>query len=159
SVDEDLLEDSSHRIEEALRAQGYRDAAAPHTRSVSERELVITFTIKRGPLYRVATIDVSGNVSVPLSDFEARLRTRIGQPFSGAAPAADAAGLEALSRRRGSAGARVQSAPETQPAAAADALVLVTVRLLVSEGARTIVGSVRGQGNASVPASVLLRDL
>src|SRR6185503_18036299 len=32
SVDEDLLEDSSNRIEEYLRGQGYRDAAAPHTR-------------------------------------------------------------------------------------------------------------------------------
>ena len=32
SVDEDLLEDSSNRIEEYFRAQGYRDAAAPHTR-------------------------------------------------------------------------------------------------------------------------------
>ena len=31
SVDEDLLEDSTNRIEEFLRAQGYRDAAAPHT--------------------------------------------------------------------------------------------------------------------------------
>ena len=29
SVDEDLLEDSSNRIEEYLRAQGYREAAAP----------------------------------------------------------------------------------------------------------------------------------
>ena len=32
SADEDLLEDSSNRIEDFLRAQGYRDATAPHTR-------------------------------------------------------------------------------------------------------------------------------
>ena len=32
SASEDLLEDSTNRIEEFLRAQGYRDAAAPHTR-------------------------------------------------------------------------------------------------------------------------------
>ena len=37
SVDEDLLEDSSNRIEEFLRAQGYRDARAPHTRAERER--------------------------------------------------------------------------------------------------------------------------
>ena len=33
SVDEDLLEDSSNRIEEYLRGQGYRDARAPHARA------------------------------------------------------------------------------------------------------------------------------
>ena len=48
SVDEDLLEDSSNRIEEYLRAQGYRDAAAPHTREERNGELVITFAVKRG---------------------------------------------------------------------------------------------------------------
>src|SRR5947207_2841169 len=32
SADEDLLEDSTHRIEEYLRGQGYRDGKAPHTR-------------------------------------------------------------------------------------------------------------------------------
>ena len=37
SVDEDLLEDSTNRIEEYLRSQGYRDATAPHTRTSPER--------------------------------------------------------------------------------------------------------------------------
>src|SRR5262249_30306668 len=32
SVDEDLLEDSTNRIEEFLRNDGYRNASAPHTR-------------------------------------------------------------------------------------------------------------------------------
>jgi hypothetical protein len=40
SVDEDLLEDSTNRIEDALRANGYRDAKAPHTRVESGGELV-----------------------------------------------------------------------------------------------------------------------
>src|SRR5205814_5810099 len=57
SVDEDLLEDSSNRIEEYLRAQGYRDAAAPHTRETKDNELVITFTVKRGQQYRVSTFE------------------------------------------------------------------------------------------------------
>ena len=43
SADEDLLEDSSNRIEEYLRAQGYRDARAPHTRQEKDGELLITF--------------------------------------------------------------------------------------------------------------------
>ena len=52
SVDEDLLEDSSNRIEEYLRAQGYRDATAPHTREVANGELVITFAVTRGQQYQ-----------------------------------------------------------------------------------------------------------
>jgi outer membrane protein assembly factor BamA len=52
SVDEDLLEDSSIRIEEYLRAQGYRDAAAPYTSETQRAERVVTFTVKRGPQYR-----------------------------------------------------------------------------------------------------------
>ena len=36
SADEDLLEDSSNRIEEYFHGQGYRDATAPHTRETSD---------------------------------------------------------------------------------------------------------------------------
>ena len=35
SVDEDLLEDSTNRIVDYLRGQGYRDAMAPHSRTES----------------------------------------------------------------------------------------------------------------------------
>jgi outer membrane protein assembly factor BamA len=55
SVDEDLLEDSTSRIEEYLRAQGYREAAAPHTREERNDELIITFIVKRGQQSRVST--------------------------------------------------------------------------------------------------------
>src|SRR5262249_35333754 len=152
-------EDASHRIEEALHAQGYRDAAAPHTRETSGAELLLTFAVKRGPLYRVSHLDVSGNPSVPLAEFELRLRTRIGQPFSGAALDADGAGWEDLYRRRGFAAVRVQSAVEPDAGAANAASMPVTVRLVVSEGQRTVVGSVRVQGNAAIDASTLLRDV
>jgi outer membrane protein assembly factor BamA len=82
SADEDLLEDSSNNIEEYLRLQGYRDAAAPHRREESGNELLITFTPKRGSLYRVARVEISGNQSVPLEDFAPGLRVRAGQPFA-----------------------------------------------------------------------------
>src|SRR5207244_6934977 len=76
SADEDVLEDSSNRIEEFLRAQGYRDAAAPHTREESGGDLLITFTVSKGPLYRVSRVEISGNPSLPLSEFEPSLRLR-----------------------------------------------------------------------------------
>src|SRR4029079_19110870 len=74
SVDEDLLEDASNRIEEYLRTQGYRDAAAPHTRQTTNGELVITFTVTRGQQFRVSRFEISGNAAIPLADFAAGLR-------------------------------------------------------------------------------------
>jgi outer membrane protein assembly factor BamA len=74
SADEDVLEDASNRIEELLRSQGYRDAAAPHTREERDGELVITFTVRKGPQYRVGRVDFSGNTSIPLTDLQQRLR-------------------------------------------------------------------------------------
>ena len=63
STDEDLLEDASNNIEEYLHAQGYRDAVAPHTRDEAGGELHLTFTVKRGTLYRVARVEIAGNVA------------------------------------------------------------------------------------------------
>ena len=82
SVDEDLLEDSSNRIEEYLRALGYRDARAPHAREERNGELVITFAVTRGQQFKVASYEISGNASIALAEFESSLRLRDGQPFA-----------------------------------------------------------------------------
>ena len=42
SADQDLLEDSSQRIEEYFRALGYRDAEAPYARDEANGELAVT---------------------------------------------------------------------------------------------------------------------
>jgi outer membrane protein assembly complex protein YaeT len=156
SVDEDLLEDSSNRIEDYLRALGYRDAKAPHSRAEVDNELVITFTVTRGPLYRVARYDITGNVSVPSADFESGLRLRAGQPFADSRLDADAAALEELYRRRGFASARAQPGVQLQPGAfSALAPVNVVVSIAVVEGVRTEVESVTFSGNAALDDSTL----
>ncbi len=154
SVDEDLLEDSSNRIEEYLRAQGYRDAAAPHIRAESNGELLITFTVKKGAQYRVSRVEISGNASVPLADFGPGLRVRDSQPFSATSLDADLSGIEALYHRRGFAAAKAEAALEPQgPPAAGQVLLLV--RITIREGVRTIVSSVRIQGNQAVAEATL----
>ena len=157
SVDEDLLEDSSNRIEEYLRTQGYRDAKAPHTREVANRELVITFAVTRGQQFRVATFEISGNASVPLADFAAGLRVRDGQPFSAARLDADLQLIEDLYRRRGFASARVQSAVEIITATPPPAQVPVAVRAVITEGVRTTVDAVTFSGHQAVPEETLRR--
>ena len=79
SADEDLLEDSSNRIEEFLRAQGYRDAKAPHTRREMNGELMITFAVRKGPQYRVGPVEISGGASLPVTEIRSGLRTRAGE--------------------------------------------------------------------------------
>ena len=51
--------------------------------------------MKRGPEYRVDRVESSGNASVPLSDFEAALRLRDGEPFAEARLDARADGFDA----------------------------------------------------------------
>lgn len=161
SADEDLLEDSSNRIEDYLRGQGYRDAAAPHARAREQAagELSITFTIKKGRQYRVERVEISGDTAIPLATFEPNLQLRAGQPFSDARLGADLSLIEALYRRQGFARAKAQPSTELDTANATAASVPVRVRVAILEGARTVVGSVRVEGNQAEPAESLLEDL
>jgi outer membrane protein insertion porin family len=155
SIDEDLLEDSSNRIEEYLRTQGYRDARAPHTRAESDGELVITFTVSRGQQFKVASYDISGNASVPLSEFESSLHLRGGQPFAATILDADVQAIEEVYHRRGFASARVSTAVEIVTQTPPPAQVPVAVRAVITEGPRTSVDAVTFVGNAALTEAAL----
>jgi len=150
SIDEDLLEDSSNRIEEYLRAQGYRDARAPHARQEQDGELVITFAVARGQQFKVASYEISGNASIPLSEFEASLRVRDGEPFAATRLDADVQAIEDLYHRRGFAGARVSSAVEVITQTPPPAQVPVAVRAVISEGPSTTLDAVSFTGNQAL---------
>lgn len=159
SADEDLLEDSSNRIEEFLRAGGYRDAMAPHTRQEAGGELLITFAVHKGSQYRVGSVEISGGASLPLPDLRSSLRTRVGEAYSDANLDADVTALERVYRGRGFAAARVQADPRPGAATADGAQIPVAVSILITEGVRTVVGAVRFEGNASVSETSLRRIL
>jgi outer membrane protein insertion porin family len=155
SADEDLLEDSSHRLQEFLRAQGYRDAAAPYSRETTGGELIITFNIRKGRLYRVETLDVAGNSSVSRTELDAVLRTVSGQPFSDSRLAADETAIADLYHRRGFATARLVAGVDPLTSSDGVAEVPVAVHLVITEGARTTVDRVVFEGNVSVDRSTL----
>jgi outer membrane protein assembly complex protein YaeT len=159
SADEDLLEDSSNRIEEYLRSEGYRDAAAPYARQELAAELLITFSVKRGARYRVARVDVTGNAAVPPAALDPVLQTRVGQPFSEAKLDADASAIADLYRRLGFTAARVRTDLEMPPAEGPRADIPVIVQIAITENVRTIVSSVRIEGNASIPEAELQQNL
>ncbi len=155
SIDEDLLEDSSNRIEDYLRGEGYRDARAPHTRQEADGELVITFAVTRGQQFRIASYQISGNASVPLSELEPSLRLRDGQPFAAARLDADVEAIEELYHRRGFATARVSTAVEIVTHTPPPAQVPVSVRAVISEGPSTTLDAVTFAGNAALTDAVL----
>ena len=159
SADEDLLEDSSNRIEQYLRAQGYRDAMAPHTRQETDGELLITFAVRKGAQYRVAGVEISGGASLALPDLRSSLRTRVGEPYSDANLDADVTALESLYRGRGFAAAKVQADPRPGAATLDGAQIPVAVSILITEGVRTVVGAVRFEGNASISGTALSKIL
>ncbi len=75
SVDEDLLEDASRNIEAYLRERGYRAAQAPYARAERSGELVLTFTVTRGPLHRVNNVSVGGqHARCPAAEIEPLLK-------------------------------------------------------------------------------------
>jgi outer membrane protein insertion porin family len=154
SASEDLLEDSTNRIEEFLRAQGYRDAAAPHTRREMDGELVITFNVTRGPMFRVARVEITGNTALPASTFESGLRLRDGMPYSAAGLDADIAAIQNAYRRSGFVGVKADSAIEPQ-AAPSGAPIPVIVRIVVREGVQTLVGAVTFAGNQAVDEAAM----
>jgi outer membrane protein assembly complex protein YaeT len=154
SVGEDLLEDSTNRIAEFLRAQGYRDAAAPHTRMDVNGELVITFNVTRGPAFRVARVDISGNNALPVATFAPALRLREGMPYSAAGLDADVATVEDAYRRAGFVGAKADSGVEPQ-AAAPGAPIPLIVRIIVREGVQTLVGTITFAGNKAVDETAM----
>ncbi len=159
STDEDLLEDAGNNIEEYLRAQGYRDAVAPHARNEVGGELHLTFAVKRGRLYRVTRVEISGNVVVPLADLAPLVRLKELDPFSEEVLDADAGAIEELSRRLGFAAVDVRAGADPVAAAAVGPEVPVVVRVIVNEGPRTIVTSVHVAGGQAIPEATLLASL
>jgi outer membrane protein insertion porin family len=152
SVDEDLLEDVARNIADHFRAQGYRDASVTFRRTDRNGELAIVFRVDRGPAYRVGTVEISGNATVPLADLAPAIGLRRGAPFLDAQLDADVNALRLLYRRRGHGAARIQSAviPEPGPAP-----VETTVRITITEGPRTTVGRILIAGNTAVDERVL----
>jgi outer membrane protein assembly factor BamA len=120
SIDQDLLDDSSAAIENALRAQGYREARAPYTRREERGELVLTFTIERGVLHRVESIDVTGMSGLDRIDIAPLLQIKPGEPYVFERVRAVAAAIAELYRVRGFASRRAprccrRPAPATGP--------------------------------------------
>ena len=155
SVDLDLLEDASRNIEDFLRQEGYRSAEAPYVREAKDGETVLTFTVARGPLHRLASLDVRGHEQITRAEIQPLLALKAGEPFAERRIATVAAAITELYRVRGFARATVKPdiIARGGPREAGQETRAVTVTFVVNEGPRTVVGDVDITGTAAIQAS------
>jgi outer membrane protein assembly factor BamA len=158
SVDEDLLEDSTRAIEEYLHIRGYRDATAPFQRDERDGELIITFTVKRGPRYLLRDLKFAGNTAIPIQQLEELVRLKNGEPFVRATLDAGVQAIKNTYRTRGFTRADVKASDLVSlPENLNDPDRGVEVTLTISEGPRSVVRTVTFQGNTVISEADLQR--
>ena len=158
TVNEDTLEDFRQRIEDYFHQLGFRDAKAEHTEHDVNGVLVVTYTINRGPAYRVADVQIDGARSVSLSDLQPFVRLGSGQPFTRAALERDVSSLEEFYRRQGFSAVTIDQEVTPLPATGASEVPLL-VRLSVVENALATIESVQLRGNTAMPDAELRAKL
>jgi outer membrane protein insertion porin family len=155
TVDEDLLEDSTRRIEQYLHEQGYWRAEVEYREvEPAPGELRIVFSISRGRPFVVAGVEIEGVAAERREDVTLLVRERRGEPFVQALLEDDLVRIARFYQERGFAGVRVDStvpvATTDLPRGPADAL-FVRPRIVVTEGPRTVVTEVALEGVQEVP--------
>jgi outer membrane protein assembly complex protein YaeT len=160
SADEDLLEDATRRIEDYLRARGYRDARANYTRQENGDVLTITFNVVRGPRHTVAEVHVTGNMSVSAEDLQPAIRVKAGDPFVQATVDTTVAGIRNLYLSRGFTKVAVTPMVAVLPPPAPglpDRSDDVTIA--IAEGPRATVRAIAFRGNQTMSVDELQRIL
>jgi outer membrane protein insertion porin family len=156
SADQDLLEDSSRRIEDYLYDLGYRDARASYAPVEKDGELTITFTVRRGPRYLLDSLVVTGAAAIPEAEVREALQLEEDAPFVQLALTAGVARVQALYRSRGYIRAEIKPGTSVRPPARAEAPDRhIEATIAIVEGPRTLVRSVTFQGNTSVAEASL----
>jgi outer membrane protein insertion porin family len=150
SADEDLLEDSNFAIEEYLRARGYRNAVSTYTRVARDGQLIITFTIKRGPRYVVDSVEITGNMSIPTAELLPLVRLKPSEPFVQSLVDGGVGAIRDTYRSRGFTRATAQSTLVELPPLSDTADPRVQVKINVEEGVRTVVSSIAFRGISAV---------
>jgi outer membrane protein insertion porin family len=147
SVDEDLREDAVQRIRDYLHQQGYWKAEVPIPREQrSDDSLTIVFTVKKGPIYRVAAegVQVTGNSGISLEEIKPLLVLRPGDLYNASHLDAIAGALERLYRTRGFRWVDIKSSELDAGSDGGSARVRPVIAIV--EGPRAVLGEIAVTG-------------
>ncbi len=155
SVDEDLLEDSSRRIEEALRQQGYWRARVSHERREENGVLTITFHVDRGRLYRVAPsgVEITGNTVITPAELKPFMKLAPGEPFVASTLDAMAGAIRQQYQVRGYALAEIRSAADDIGNG------LIRPVITIKEGPHVTIAAITIEGNRALRTEDLIAKL
>ena len=158
SIDEDLLEDSSLRVESHLRGFGYRDARVTHRRLTETGALSIVFTVDQGPQYLVADVRFDGTQTLEDAELHTLFGVTSGMPL---VMEGVEVGVDAVYEWYAQQGYRgIQVTPvfvEDGPPTGHDVAEVVPVSCVVEivEGPRTTIGEVGFEGNTAFSGTEL----
>lgn len=150
SADQDLVEDSERRIAAYLYGEGYWKAQVSADRVERGSELLMVFLVSRGPKYLIDSVEISGNVSIPADALQKLVHMQRGSPFVEATLEADAVAIKELYRSHGFNGVVVTPGRIEVGEAPTAGVGHMAVRFEIAEGIRTIVASIRLEGNTAV---------
>jgi outer membrane protein insertion porin family len=152
---EDLLEDSVEALRSYLRQQGYWKADASWRREESAGSLAIVFQIKKGMRYFVAdAVQLTGNQALSTDELRAMIALKPGDLFLESGLSLASAAITELYRQRGFVSATVKySVVETDPRRPDEGLIKPSIA--ITEGPRTVVGTVGITGNSALSETEL----
>ena len=143
SVDEDLIEDSVQRIRDDLREQGYWKADVTVDPHQVDGTLNVAFTIRKGPLYRVAQegVRITGNKAIRLEELRPLVVPAPGAAYVSSHLDATVGAIVRLYRTRGFAWVDVKTT-ENELDAGGVGVGVVRPEIAIDEGPRAVITEV-----------------
>lgn len=155
AVDIDLLEDATIRIVNDLRRDGYWRANAIYRTAESDGRMIVTFTITRGPRFRLGELRIEGSRAVSAEALASFVELNAGDVFVEDVLAGGAVAIREYYRRAGFAAADVTMDVAEMPGEPGR----MSARLIVTEGPQSFVRAVTFAGVTAVGEADLRRRM
>jgi outer membrane protein assembly complex protein YaeT len=164
SIDEDLLEDSKRRIEQYLRSRGHARADVTYARRPTQTGLDLVFTVREGAIFRVGTVQVTGDHAIARTEIDSVLGVHPNDLFVEGDVDAKTNALVERYRRQGFRQVKIEQVVADRDSAPAGKEAekntsWVDVRLTIAEGPQTKVGTITVRGNKAVDEGALREAL
>jgi len=140
AADDDLLDDSRVRVEEALKADGHVNARVTMTKDTSTPGvLIVTYNVTRGPRFRIDHLVIPAGLHMTTPTLEALLPIKPGDVYSSAKIEGALGAIRSEYHRRGFYQMQARADRETLPRSSEDGEVWVAVPLQITEGPQAVV--------------------